>query len=262
MFKLFLRSARLFWRAITFWLVFLGLFFAPKDTLEIPEIYPELFAWLAAIYDRETLLIGLLVLAGLWITWMDVRPLVSARLARERQKHPLCVSPHVHCETYAVQSADQSTTLYANRFFLVVTNRTSDGATLRRVQARVFPLGPPVLCQVRETRESSVDIRHGESGYFLLGKIVTENPIGSISGFSTMGSREREWSHNVPRGWLSFDLEPFNEGIKTGFGHRPEAESVWDLIAMVSADDVKSLSVSFKVNMADNENPVTLNLPN
>ena len=212
------------------------------------------------LLDREVFLYALLVVAGIWIFWIDARPFVHGWWKKRQRSQIFEVLENVHCETRPVKSsADQErdTEFYENVFYLAVSNGLDTGQMLKRVQARIFHLGPPTLCRIKDSELDEVDIRHGEWVFFEIGRLISTEVMGVVYQRVVLPENRMEiYDHNIPRGYLSFEIYSVNNNREYGLGHQPERPIVWPLLMVISADDVQARRVNINIDMTKTRSPV------
>jgi hypothetical protein len=64
--------------------------------------------------------------------------------------------------------------LYRTAYFLQVGKASQTGEVLRRVQARIFGFGEPVLTEIKGEGTGTKDVRHGEWIFVRLGSVVSK----------------------------------------------------------------------------------------
>jgi hypothetical protein len=175
------------WRALTAIAGIIGVLFLWQDlqylpkAMGLPDAYSWAWRWLLEL-ERETVAFLLLGLALAWILWIDARPLVW-RWLENRKPQQIIISDTPYCESYILKpSPDEKAQFYTNVFYLPVGNGLDTGQTLKRVQVRIFHVGPPTLCRIKDTEAEEVDIRHGEWAYFEIGQVVSKEMMGLIFG--------------------------------------------------------------------------------
>jgi hypothetical protein len=163
----------------------------------------------------------------------------------------------IFSETRAVKWKDGSSSdFFETKFYLTVGNGLSDGKTLKRVQTRIFFLGEPVLARVKETGSGEIDIRHGEWAYFELGRIVSKQITGLMSGSVVFSDEHRrDYGHNIPLGHIGFEFCSLSRKRGARLAHNPELPN-WSIFTVISADDVTAMRVRLNINMAAT-NPIS-----
>lgn len=239
-----------------------GILFLWPDIQELPKIYPRLFGWVPMLERGEIAYIALIP-ALAWILWMDARPYIQSWWQKRRHPSNFTILGDVYCQTYYVESTSdkKNTGFYANVFYLVVGNALNTGQMLKRVQARIFHLGPPTLCRNKDSESEEIDIRHGEWIYFEIGKLVSKEIMGQVSGGVVVEENQmRAYSHNLPLGALSFEVSSVGKKREYGLAHRPEHPVGWSFFMVISADDVKTARVNISVDMTKTKSPVSCEL--
>lgn len=211
-------------------------------------------------FDREAIAFALLAVAGLWIIWIDARPFVQNWWQNRKGSLVFTITENVHCESRRVESSldkDGDAEFFENVFYLVVRNALDSGKTLKRAQARIFFLGPPTLCRIRDTASDNIDIRHGEWAFFEIGRLVSKDMMGQIEPGVVNAEKNMDlYKHNIPRGHLTFEVYSVGNNREYGLGHSSEGETVWTLFIVFSADDQKSRTVNIKIDMTKTRSPV------
>jgi hypothetical protein len=212
------------------------------------ETATALMSGLAEIVPAITLA-GLVVYGLHWYIRREFRKTASA----------FSVAPHVYAETRSIHDENgNETPFYEAIFFLVVGNGLTDGRTLRRTQMRIAHYGAPVIANVRDSSALEIDLRHGEWAFFEIGRIVSKEVIFGFAGHTKVdASQLRSYQHNVPNGYLSFELRGAT-GRSVGLGHQPDYPHVWELRLIVSADEVISTNVIARIDFANRKSPVSI----
>jgi hypothetical protein len=255
------RFARTAWKALLFCGTVVGILLLPADISELPGKYGLSWAWPHWL-TRENILFALLALGAMWLLWADVRPGVMAWWRRRKAPAAFTIADHIYCEAYPfpVEEGGEEK-LYLNVFYLAVSNRLKNWQNLNRVQARIFHYGPPTLCRIKDAAEGQTDIRHGEWAYFEIGRLASKNMLG-LTVFGDVEQRFlKTYRHNVPRGYLSFEVHSTNSGREYSLGHRAEYPIVWQLLLVLSGDDVQSAQVMLQIDMSNDKKPVSVGKP-
>lgn len=173
-------------------------------------------------------------------------------------RHHFKVASTAHCTSkQLIDEKGQQTELYRNTYFLQVTNGLDTGATLKRVQARIFHLGEPVLTEIKGQTTGTTDIRHGEWVFVRLGSIVSKNVCGLYEGTEAVSEDfVKTYSHNTPRGFFSFEVNDFSGKRHYGLSYGFEPKSDWTILIVISADDVLSFQAYFVIDMSNLKNPI------
>jgi hypothetical protein len=168
-------------------------------------------------------------------------------------------SAYVYCEATRIKWEDgEESRLFENQFYVVVGNALETRKTLKRVQARIFHLGEPVLSQVKETGQTDIDLRNGEIALFGIGKIVSPEIFGILSGSATVDAKAKLlYANNIPRGGRTYEVSSFGKR-GYGLGYMPQSPSAeWTIWVIVSADDAIAMQVRVNINLLAKESPVT-----
>lgn len=248
------------WRLILAALTLLGVFYLPVD---IQQSDQALKPWqkLIAMIDQLTALKIFGVLAVFWIAWIDLRPFFYRWRDRRWPKlvSPIKVSPHIYVETLGLNGRAKLKTVWANEFYLVIENDAQDSSILSRVQCRFFFIGEPSLSTAKETSDSSVDVRHGELAMFKIGRLVTTEPLGHVHFSNEKIGRDKQkaYEHNVPKGYLSFEMSSHPNKNPFGLSFNPDHRNTWEVWAILSANNVLSRKIVVTIDMANIAKPVS-----
>lgn len=239
-----------------FAMALIGILWLPSDLKEAPTAAKE---WLRLfrMIDREIALWFVSSALLGWLGWVEFRPFILRRL-KIQKKHPIRVSKGTICESYKVKD-DQIAAdieLYGNVYYLAVSNISEDGKTLRRVQARIYFVGPPRVCPIKDHDSKEIDIRHGEWAFFEMGRIFSPENNGQYSGALKVESGLLESVvQNVERGVLGFELAPLDK--QTLMLHStPPLEGTWTPLVIISADDVKAREAVLHIKMTKEKQSV------
>lgn len=251
------------WRSLALAGTVVGVLYLWPDLQGLPEVYG--FEWGQVMPDRETITFVLLGLALAWIVWMDARPVIKKWLVEteDHQKQQyFALAGGIYCETSPIlrQSDGRRTRLYANRFYIPVGNGLSTGQTLKRVKARIFHFGEPIVVPDKETRSGQADIRDGEWVFFEIGSIVSKNIMGHIRptpDYTADDATIENYEHNVLSGRLAFEISRIAGGRGVDLAYDPEHSRVWSVTLVVSADDVVALQVRIHIDMQKTKVPVS-----
>ncbi|WP_027530029.1 hypothetical protein [Bradyrhizobium sp. WSM3983] len=155
-------------------------------------------------------------------------------------------------ETRLVKWADGTNAgLFESRYYLMVGNALDTGKAVKNIKTRVFFLGQePLLARVKESGDTSTDIRHGEWAFFEIGKIVAVDgfPTG---GFVTFNDDEKkQYSYLKSDHPRHFEVSTAT-GVKAyGIYHNPDApDPDWPMSVVVTADDAISLQLRVKLDL-------------
>lgn len=207
--------------------------------------------------ERETIAYILLGLVFLRLLWIDIRPLVRELWPKDRRPFKVMATPH--SEGYKLRSKNGNTEYFLTKYFIAIGNNLDKGTTLRRVQARLFFYGPPILCGIRDSELSEIDIRHGELAYFKIGQIATLDLQSIYHGIEEVDEKQmRVYEHNLPKGFVKFEVLNFNNKPAFSLNYTPEASEPWSFFVVLSADDVTSVAVHFKIDMTKMDKPVII----
>ena len=200
--------------------------------------------------NQNTALWIFAILALAYVAWMDVRPLVSGWRGA-RGKRSIKVQNGTYSECAALKDVEiDGKRIFANDFYIVVGNGKDDGSTLRHVQCRLFHTGAPHVLSVKETGLDEADIRHGEWTLFHLGTIISSQISGWYKGDVKPNNVPARYLKNVPRGYVYFDMAGRDS---VHLGHRPDIPNVWELLAIISADDQRARELVIRLDMANGE---------
>jgi hypothetical protein len=175
------------------------------------------------------------------------------------------VDPHIYCESHYVRGGDgRETKFYESVFYIIIGNNLPNGRSLKRVQARVQFMDPPVIAAIKDTATLETDIRNGEWAFFRIGRIVSEKLYGTMRGPAVLTNDElKTYEHNIPLGHLAFELAAPTGVWKTHLGNSSDIRepTIWPLNVIVSADEIISLPLRIKVDLSDAKKPVKLERP-
>lgn len=241
----------------------IGLLYAWPDIRDLPATYGYSWEFLM-LFDREHLAYVLLGFAFVWILWIEIRPLVKGWWKKRRRSSAFTVLESIHCETGVIntKSKGRAVVFYENIFYVAVGNNLETGKTLTNVQARIYNyFGPPTVCQIKDSASSKVNIRHGEWFFFEVGKLVSNEITGPVHDSREVNQESlREYLHNIPNESLSFKVRTGGDVDEYGLAHSPEMPAVWNLLMVVSADDVKSENIHISIDMTKTRAPVSCEL--
>ncbi len=164
----------------------------------------------------------------------------------------------IYYESRSIKAPDgRETKLYENRFYIVTSNASEDGRTLRNVQAEILGYETPVLAAIRGSTFDKIDIKHGQAAFFFLGRTVGTDYLGNFVGTTTYEyDRLKQYEHNIPSGHKpSFEVWSCDNVYRYGLAD-PPPPSGWKLTMLISAEDKKSRRVVLDVNPG-NQIPVT-----
>lgn len=167
----------------------------------------------------------------------------------------------IYCESRAIKSSNgRETDFFENSFYLIVGNQSEDGKTLRRAQARIHWVEAPVLlATIRDTTASEADVRHGELAFFMVGRIVSSKATGVYKGAAVVEEDKlKSYEVNIPAKALSFEVWSHETKRQYGLGKMPNQNHGRQLPIVISADDQKSVSIALRVDLNDQNAPVTL----
>jgi hypothetical protein len=190
--------------------------------------------------------------------WMAQDKLDAAESAAGNQHFKL--DERIYAESHSIKwlSGDEDSPLFLTIFYLIVGNATATGQTLKATQARIFFHGEPVISRVKETGGRAIDIRHGEWAFFEIGRIVSPKLLGLMKETVVLDDEaKRQHGHNVPLGFLSFEVHSASGKREYGLGHNPELPTPWPLLVVVSADDVLAMQARLTVEMRESGTVVT-----
>ena len=254
-----LKFALAAWRSLASIGTIVGILYLWPDIKGLPAAYGLSWAWLAVI-EREHIAYIALAIVLAWLFWIDVRPFAQNWWQKRGRSQYFTVPGIFHCESRPLWSHERqkNTGFYENVFYLVVGNNLDAGETLKRVQARIFHVGPPTLCRIKDSESQDIDIRHGEWAYFEIGRLVSKDMIGPFYPHRVVidESKLKSYGHNIPRGFLSFEIYSSVNNREYGLAHQPEHPNVWTLLLVLSADGVRAKNVNIKIDMAKPRWPI------
>lgn len=262
MFSRFVKFLRSVWRSLAFIGTVVGILYLWPNIRDLPSTFGgtwELPNWL----DGEHLAYGLLAFACAWIFWIDARPFVKEWWRKRSHSSTFNVSENIYCASHFINSSsdEQNLDIFENIFYLVVGNNLKTGQKLTRVQARIFHIGEPTLCRIKDSEAGEIDIRHGEWAFFEIGRLVSKEKMGSVHGFASIEEGEmKSYTHNIPQGALSFKIGSAVNKREYGLSVTPEHPHVWEIFMAISADDVKSARANIDIDMSKTRSPVSCEL--
>lgn len=235
---------RALWRTISSAFLLLAIFQLPKS---ISDLDANAAPWKKALsqIDQNSALWTFAICSVAYVLWVDVRPSVRKWLGRRHLS--VDVQDSVMWESYPIDDVANGDPIYINQCFLVISNRRSDGVTLRNLRVTTFAYGEKTAAKTRVLHETEIDLQNGEVAEFSIGFIGMTKMLGlprAGGEFSVSEETLRGIRHNVPRGYLSFKTSE-----KFGFSSHPTPHS-WNIWAVVSADDVPSVDVKLEISFA------------
>jgi hypothetical protein len=236
---------RHFWQAIVAVGTLFGILFLAKDAYDLPD---AIKAWGPLVPDRERALLIFASVLVTWIVWSDIRPFVR-KYFDSRKLHPIEIGNEVYCESHLLK-IEPSPDLWDNVYYLIVHNNNPDGRTLRQVSASLIFIGPPQKCSLKDTRQTAIDIRHGERAFFEIGRIVAKAGVGlpQVHTQRELSAPQTQmYLINIPRGHIMFEL-PETGAVSLGMSNLPD-DSSWKLQIVVSADDVPARIIKFSADL-------------
>lgn len=257
--KLFLAT----WRSLALIGTFVGLIYLWPDIRDLPKVYPDTLGpkWEFPMWlDREAIAFTLLVLAGIWILWIDIRPSVKQWWEKRTRPSHFLVHNNIFCEarTITADRKEEADALYEHIYYLIVENGSESGKSNRRVQARIHFADPPVICRIKDITDDAINSRHGEQVYFEIGRLVSKEIHGLMRGSTETEERYmKKYRHNVQNGHLSFEVGSVSKKIEYMLGNMKDVESQWYLYIVISADDVKAATVKISVKMTNTRADLT-----
>lgn len=255
------------WKIVLAVATLIGILYLPQNIEELPVAVEGPWAFLAdqlsflrPYMTREAALIAFATLLVSWLAWVDVRPFALRWFAR-RKTQSIEIAPDIYCETWPINSPTipEGFAFYNNVFYLAVGNGLKTGQTLKRVQTRLFHIGPPTQCKIKDADSGDTDIRHGEWAYFEIGRVTSREMMGLVFiGQDVSEDDLRRYVHNIPLGHLSFQVEPLERNQKYGLGYQHGMDAQFSLLAVVSADDTKASQAVINITFSDKGLSVTL----
>ena len=159
----------------------------------------------------------------------------------------------IYRETKSIKTTDgRDTKLYETAFYLVVSNNSVDGSTMRNVQAEIVGYETPVVAPIRSSSADKVDLNHGQAGFFLVGKTVGGDFSGNFVGDTTyVPEKLGRYVHNIASGRKpTFEIWSYDNVYRYGLNDDKEKMD-WPLTVVISADDRKSKQVALAVRPRD-----------
>jgi hypothetical protein len=158
-------------------------------------------------------------------------------------------SPTIYYESRSIKAPDgRETKLYETNFYVIVSNPSDDGKTLRNVQAEIRGYETPVVAAIRGSASDKIDLKHGQAGFFLLGRTVGTEFSGNFVGSTTYADDKlKQYDFIIASGTKPvFEVWSFDNVYR--FGLQPSDAVVWKLTVLISAEDKKSRQVVLDVN--------------
>lgn len=200
-------------------------------------------------------LVGLLV--GSVLLAKRLPTLVAAEQYSDGKTTPFVVHQNIYCESRSIYAGSRDSPLYENTFYLMVGSASRDGKTLRRVQARVQGYETPVLAPIKDTLSDAIDIRHGETAFFMIGRIVSSKSMGIFKGRTDVKEDElRIYEHNAALGSVSLEIWSKENKRQYALGYVPETSAKFILFVVVSADDAISTPLTLNVDLGSQLKPI------
>ncbi|MCP3466273.1 hypothetical protein [Bradyrhizobium sp. CCGUVB23] len=174
------------------------------------------------------------------------------------RRGPFELGAHIYTESRLVKAeSGRDTGLHENTFYLVVANSSDDGSTIRKVQVEIRGYEAPVASEIKDTETSEIDIKHGNAAFFVLGRIVSSSIMGVAVGSVTIEDRYLEmFEHNVQRGMLRFDVGTRGNKYRFALALETDRPSIWNLIAVISADDRRSVPIDLMIDPQEKKRPM------
>jgi hypothetical protein len=233
-------------------------FYADLVKAAVIQFFSELFGLQAGeVAARLTEMAIPIAVAGA-VVWLLYRYLRQQLALPLEARYNFQVGPNIHCTSQKlVDEKGQQTDFYRNTYFLPVGNGLDEGKTLKRVQARIFNFGEPVLTRIKGQKDGTADIRHGEWIFVQIGSIVSRNVYGRYEGSETVsGDWMTNYSHNTSQGYFSFEVDHFDGKRAYGLSYDERMKPVWKPLLVISADDVLSYQAFISVDMSDLKSPI------
>ncbi len=207
--------------------------------------------------ERETIFLILLVIASLYIIFMDARPSIQSWLVARKSLPIAVVSPgriSSHCKHYSKDGSDE----YIDEaiFLLGVSNKTRE--TLRNVTVSLMSFEGTILLPHIESREFKVDIQPGVFELFEVGRsLLAPGSIcqGLHRGFETMPAADFDRQKMIARHAHFSVAKPAN----LNFGGRTQEEApdpVFDLQIWVTSDNTQPVKADVEIWPETRNNPI------
>ena len=246
-------------------LALFGFFWLPKDIEDRGEAAVVWWKWFAMI-DQNTALWVFSILMAVYITWVNVRPSILTWWKSKFSPSPvenntILIDNQIHVETFRIVTEPKDERIYENVFYIAVGNTSPIGKTLRNVQARLFHHIFTSVLTIKNRPAGLIDIRHGESGMFEVGRISTVEPIAAPVGtFERDDDISKVDFQNTINKNPSFKIASLDDDTKRSLGLSRGTPHVWELIVVVSSDDVLGKTVKVSVDLTSTKTPVSLDV--
>ncbi len=182
-----------------------------------------------------------------------VNELSVADPPRPTASSPFDVGNQIYRETRSIKTtAGRDTKPYETAFYLVVSNNSVDGGTMRNVQAEIVGYETPVVASVRGSSADRVDLKHGQAAFFLIGKTIGGDFSGNFVGDTIyVPDKLRRYVQNIASSRKpTFEVWSYDNVYRYGLNDDKEKMD-WPLTVVVSADDRKSKQVALTVRPID-----------
>jgi hypothetical protein len=164
----------------------------------------------------------------------------------------------IYYESRSIKAPDgRETRLYETKFYIVVSNASEDGKTLRDVQAEIHGYETPVLAGIRGFAFDKIDLKHGQTAFFFLGRTIGTDYLGNFVGDTTYeNDRLKQYDHNIASGRKpTFEVWSVDNVYRYGLNDPPPSTG-WKLLVLISAEDKKSKQIILDINPV-NQIPVS-----
>jgi hypothetical protein len=160
-------------------------------------------------------------------------------------------------ESRSIKTTDGvDTKLYETKFYIVVSNASEDGRTLRNVQAEIVGYETPVVAPMRGSSLDRIDLKDGQAAFFLIGRTVGTDFLGNFVGdaiyiYIYAPDRLRRYDRTIAASRKpTFEIWSFDNVYRYGLNDDKEKTN-WGLWVVISADDKKSKRIALKVTPSD-----------
>jgi len=170
---------------------------------------------------------------------------------------PFKLGDGIYRESRSIITTDgRDTKYFETAFYLVVSNDSNDGTTVRNIQAEIVGYEPPVVAAIRGSSLGRIDLKHGQSVFFLLGRTVGTDYLGNFVGNTTyVPDRLRRYIQTIASSRRpTFEVWSFDNEYRFGLND-DKSHPEWKLTVIISAEDKKSKQVALALKGQRNVSP-------
>jgi hypothetical protein len=233
-------------------------FYADLVKAAVIQLFSKLFGLQAGEVAAALTEMAIPIAAAGAVMWFLYRYLKQQLALPLEARYDFQVERNIHCTSQKlIDEKGQQTDFYKNTYFILVGNGLDAGKTLKRVQARIFNFGEPVLTRIKGQKDGTADIRHGEWIFVQIGSIVSRNVYGMYEGSETVSEDlVTAYSHNTSQGYFTFEVDHFDGKRAYSLLYNDTMKRVWRPLLVISADDVLSYQAFISVDMSDLKSPI------